>query len=187
MSTMLDVYTRVQNWNAARYDRVYDQPLAVRLLNEELDEFFTGKSEVDRLDALVDTAYVALGVIWKLDVLDAAINRAAGLASDFQEALPELLTYAAYAKACVHSMEYGAPPLNMAMTTILLCQCEAMSSLGLTEDEWIQACMVVCDSNDSKSVKRVAADVKANDNDKGSTFVPPEPRLAEILRNRKNQ
>ena len=35
--------------------------------------------------------------------------------------------------------------------------------------------------NDSKSIKKTASDVKANDGDKGAYFVAPEPRLTALL------
>jgi len=56
----------------------------------------------------------------------------------------------------------------------------AMWKLGLNEEQIIAAIHVVCDSNDSKSVAKTIASVKANV-DKGPNFTAPEPRLQEIL------
>lgn len=182
---MISASRRVANWNAARYDRVYDRDLAMRLLHEELDEFFEGSTEVERLDGLLDTMYVAFGVLWKLNLEDKQMDECYQRALSFVDALPNnMLVYAAYAKACVHSIGYGAPAGNMAFNIIVLCMAEAMDSLFMTYDEVIRGLHIVCDSNDSKSIKKVAANVKANDGDKGDLFAPPEPRLQELLNKR---
>jgi Holliday junction resolvasome RuvABC DNA-binding subunit len=57
----------------------------------------------------------------------------------------------------------------------------ALEKLGYTATEIIQAANIVCDSNDSKVVQKVAADVKANDGNKGSSFIDPTPRLQAIV------
>lgn len=180
-----DVGMRVSKWNAARYAREHNLDLAVRLLEEELGEFFTSNEEVDRLDGLCDTIYVAFGVIWKCNGQGETIEPYFDRAFQFVDELPnDMLVYAAYAKACITSMQFGASPIQMSANIILLCLAEAMDSLHMTYDEVVQALHVVCDSNDSKKIKRVASDVKANDNDKGDTFIPPEKSLQLILDNR---
>jgi len=69
MSTEINnIYDRVVKWNAQRYDRVYDHDLSIKLLKEELGEYLDAETEVDQLDAMCDTIYVALGVVWKMNV-----------------------------------------------------------------------------------------------------------------------
>lgn len=111
---------RITYWNSQRYKQVFDHKLTFRLLDEEVDELYRASTDIDKLDALVDIVYVAIGAMWKL---------------------------------------------------------------GLSPEQITQAIHVVCDSNDSKEVERVEAFVKANMN-KGPNFVPPEPRLQEILNER---
>lgn len=185
LAPLQEVQVRVAKWNAARYEREHNLELAVRLLEEELDEFFTSNEEVDRLDGLCDTIYVAFGVIWKCNTQDKMVAHCFDRAFQFVDNLPnDMLVYAAYAKACITSMQFGASPLQMSANIILLCLAEAMDSLRMTYDEVVQALHVVCDSNDSKKIKRIASDVKANDNDKGDTFIQPEKSLQLILDNR---
>ena len=59
------VYKRVALWNSRRYDREYNAELARALIKEELQEYTDAKTEVDRLDALCDVTYIALGMHWK--------------------------------------------------------------------------------------------------------------------------
>ena len=108
---------RICNWNWHRYNQEYNHKLTFDLLQEEVIELCDAKEDVDRLDALVDIVYIAVGAMWKL---------------------------------------------------------------GLSHDDIERAILVVCDSNDTKTVKRTLSHIKANIN-KGEGFIPPEPRLREIL------
>lgn len=186
MIDMSGIYARVSAWNAERYDRVYNKELAVALLSEELTEYFTANNEVEALDGLVDTAYVAFGIIWKLNVTDEELQQAMYKAYDFAEALPSnMLTYAAYAAASVTALQYSAPALQMACNIIVLCMLEAQDTLRVSFENWVEACFIVCDSNDSKVVMKVDSAVKANAGNKGSNFIDPKPFLAKLLAKRK--
>lgn len=57
---------RIISWNAKRYDSIFDVDLAYKLLKEEVLELLDAKTEVDQLDALVDTIYIAIGAMWKM-------------------------------------------------------------------------------------------------------------------------
>jgi len=63
---MQAIIKRVIHWNSERYDQEFDHRLTRNLLQEEVLEFEEATKDVDRLDALVDTIYVALGAMWKL-------------------------------------------------------------------------------------------------------------------------
>jgi len=67
-----------------------------------------------------------------------------------------------------------------ALVDIVYVAVGAMHKMGLDELGIYQAIHAVCDANDSKSVVKTKAHVKANV-DKGADFVPPEARLQEIL------
>lgn len=73
---MKDIINRVINWNSERYDQEFDHRLTRNLLKEETLEFEESVNDVDRLDALVDTIYVALGAMWKLGLNDKQIQAA---------------------------------------------------------------------------------------------------------------
>ena len=73
---MKEIIERVIHWNSARYDQEFDHKLTRNLLTEEVLEFEESTKDVDRLDALVDTIYVALGAMWKLGLSSTQIEAA---------------------------------------------------------------------------------------------------------------
>lgn len=73
---MKTIIERVIHWNSERYDQEFDHRLTRNLLREETLEFEAAVKEVDRLDALVDTIYVAIGAMWKLGLNDKQIQAA---------------------------------------------------------------------------------------------------------------
>ena len=178
------VFERVGKWNEKRYDRVYNHELSVALLEEELQEFHDAKTDVDRLDALCDIVYVAMGVIWKNDV------KGESLIYNSEEAHEQVLSLLDtntmdpiyFASAILarfkHNEEY---PAILAMSILISICMTQMTAFGLSTLETLEALFVVCDSNDSKSIKKTAAHLKANGGDKGEFFITPEPRLADIL------
>jgi len=178
------VFESVCKWNAQRYDRVYDHKLSIALLEEELCEYYEAKNTVDQLDALCDTIYVAMGVLWKINVNtetleinanDSHIQAVALVDSNTLE--PVDFAYAVLTR-CKYDNTY--PVALAAQMLITLCTAQA-SAFGLSTPEVIESLLVVCDSNDSKSIKKVAPHIKANAGDKGPYFVPPEPRLQAII------
>ena len=70
MVQLMSITDRVILWNSQRYDQVYDYGLASRLLLEETQELFDAHSVVDKLDAIGDIVFVAIGVLWKLGLSD---------------------------------------------------------------------------------------------------------------------
>lgn len=67
---------RIIDWNKARYAQEFNHELAYNLLHEELGEFLVASEDVDRLDALIDIVYVAIGAIWKLGLDEQQIRTA---------------------------------------------------------------------------------------------------------------
>lgn len=67
-----------------------------------------------------------------------------------------------------------------ALVDIIYVATGALWKLGLNAEQIERALMIVCDSNDSKSVAKTDPHIKAN-TDKGSSFIPPENRLQLIL------
>jgi predicted HAD superfamily Cof-like phosphohydrolase len=73
---MKQIINRVVSWNAQRYEQEFDRLLTKNLLKEEILEFEEASQEVDQLDALVDTIYVAIGAMWKLGLNETQIQDA---------------------------------------------------------------------------------------------------------------
>lgn len=181
------ILERVANWNAARYPRVYNHELAVNLLEEELTEYFEAKTSVDQLDALCDLVFVSMGILWKtainIKLLDStsswANTQATALlsGSDFE---PIYLVAAILARYKYDKDSY--PEALAAQTIITMCMVQ-MLGMGLSNEESLEALLVVCDCNDSKSVEKTEPHIKANGKDKGKDFVSPEYALSIILAN----
>jgi len=175
------VYNRVANWNSQRYDRVYDHNLTLSLLKEEFQEWSDSCTAVDALDGLCDIIYVAYGALWKLNLSDNAMQIVMheGIISVQQYAdnysIPPGYGVASTLLCYAKTEEYQ---LLSEIIALAFCQ---MYYMGLNGDDAIEALNIVCDSNDSKSVKKTTADKKANDGDKGADFIAPEPRLQALL------
>lgn len=184
MSDLQTVFERVANWNAQRYERVYNQNLAVSLLREEYNEWRLDPLPVQKLDGLCDLVYVALGVIWKANIDRALVQMAQERSLETADALVSAweLNPAYFIGSIIDVLEVeGDYPVEQAMMNIVSLATAQAFSMGLTYLQWIEALLIVCDSNDSKSVKKVAADIKANAGDKGPGFIDPAPRLLDIL------
>ena len=83
-----DFTTRIADWNAARYDQDYSPNLQVALLAEEVGELASAKTDVDKLDALVDIIYIATGGMWKLGLSPEQINAAIHVVCDSNDTKP---------------------------------------------------------------------------------------------------
>ncbi len=182
-------YERVAAWNAARYDRVFNMPLLVSLLEEEHKETVDATAAVDTVDGLCDQTFVAFGGLWKLNIEEDLIAQAMGEAILFyQEVVEQGTIYdftssnkatAANIKALVSELR----PQDLFTTAKILAMIVVISTQAIANEfklNPLAAFEIVCDSNDSKAIKRTAPDVKANI-DKGSSFVPPEARLQALL------
>ena len=177
-------FERVANWNSKRYERKYDHKLSVALLEEELQEYFDANTLVDQLDAMCDVVYVAMGILWKIDVDNETLEYNA---MESHRQMADMLktntfepVYFAYAVLQQYKYDNDYPVALAAQMMITLCMTQ-MNAMGLSTLDSMEALLVVCDSNDSKSIKKTAAHLKANDGDKGVYFVAPEPRLKAIL------
>lgn len=184
MNDLQTVYERIARWNGQRYEQVYNQNLAVSLLREEYAEWRLDKLPVQKLDGLCDVVYVALGVIWKANIDRALVQMAQERSMETADALVNAweLNPAYFIGSIIDVLEVEDDyPVEQAMMNVVSLATAQAFSMGLTYPQWIEALLVVCDSNDSKSVKKVAADIKANAGDKGLSFIDPAPRLLDIL------
>lgn len=185
---MLDVMKRVAVWNSKRYEQEFSKELFVSLLTEEHTEWLDALKEVDKLDALCDEIFVAFGGAWKARLTMEELNSAMGHASlvltnliDCTELWPGYFNRT-YIDVYTHNDDY--PLAHLIALVVTTCMTE-MRGMGLSEKQCIEALNIVCDSNDSKSIKKTAANIKAN-TDKGPYFVAPEPRLQAVLNARLN-
>ena len=184
---MHNVFKRVSNWNAQRYERKYNHALSISLLREEYKEWLEAKEEVDKLDALCDEVYVAFGVLWKSGAEESELNYSIMQAQTTLEnlincnELNPVFFIGTYLDVLEYDMSY--PVVQSACNIIQAAVCQMMA-MGLSFEQCEEAMLIVCDANDSKSVKKTDPSVKANAGDKGPNFISPEPRLQELLERR---
>lgn len=186
MLNLMDIYKRVGSWNEKRYERTYDHNLALNLLDEEYEEWLEANSPVKKLDALCDEVYVALGNLWKLDipeeeVADEEVLTLASLIVDNfirGTGLRPIYIIPSFIDGMRTDPEV---PVLLGMHVIITACLTEMKLLGLESEDGLKALEAVCDSNDSKSVKKTDSTAKANDGDKGPYYVGPEARLQAIL------
>ena len=185
---MLDFMKRVAVWNSKRYEQKFDKPLFIALLREEHQEWREADTEVKKLDALCDEIYVAFGGAWKanlpLEELNDAMQHATTVLTnliDCTELWPGYFN-STYIDVYEDSDEY---PLAQTIALVVTTCMTEMRGMGLSYDQCMQCLNIVADSNDSKSIEKVAANVKANKS-KGPYFTAPEPRLQAVLNERLN-
>jgi len=177
--TLLEAIPRIEAWNAARYDREYNEQLASALLLEEINEFYEAvglpivtyedrlNRFVDIIDALGDVFFVAVGVLWKLNK-QWSFHDVLYIRND--------LTAYNFLKSTDVSLISTDP---VACAKLVLAKVLHMASLTMTDEDFANTVMAICDSNDSKAVKKTDAAIKANI-DKGAEYFSPTEALMEI-------
>lgn len=185
---MIDFMKRVAVWNSKRYEQEFDKQLFIELIREEHKEWRDADSEVKKLDALCDTVYVAFGGSWKANLglgeLDQAMVHASNVLLNLIDCTELYPAYfiSTYMDVFEDSEEY---PLATTIALVVSSCMAEMSAMGLSRAQALKCLNIVADSNDSKTIDKVAANVKANKN-KGPYFVAPEPRLQAVLNERLN-
>lgn len=180
---MKKIYDRVAKWNSQRYDRQHNLPLTLSLLDEELSEYYEAKKQVDRLDAMCDVLYVALGAVWKLgvdDFLAEYSSKAATEVDNIVQATPYMPVRWMHS-VIANLWHCASTPVPQDLFKIVNLAFTQMLYMGLEYDEVFEALNIVCDANDSKIIVRADPDKKANDGNKGPYFKDPEPRLQAII------
>lgn len=177
------VLQRVGAWNAARYEQEHSLPLTVSLLREEQREWLEAKEPVDKLDALCDLIYVAIGAMWKLNVQTQDMNNAQAQAVQVVQNQIECneLFPAMYNSTYIDVLEFDHDyPMAMSLQLIITSSLTEMTGMGLDSEQCVEALLIVCDANDSKTIKKTDVNTKANV-DKGPYFKAPELRLTALL------
>lgn len=184
---MSNIVRRCIAWNEARYDRVYDYPLAGRLLIEETMELFAAEDPVEKLDAIADIVFVSIGVLWKLGVSPEHIEDIFGVHNNYLAGGIELDKVNVVCDniqsflfdVISEDMPAAYPGIALTVYSSFVVALGALNGMGMLSS-FYDVVMAVCDSNDTKEVKgKTPANVKVNVV-KGYGFVPPTARLEEI-------
>lgn len=185
---MLNVTTiaRICEWNAARYERKISPELQLALLQEEITEFQKAIAKIDELsptdkewnptkievlDAIGDIAFVAVGGLWKTGFEPEEIQ--AMYTDTIMLALTEGTSFSTKPGAIQQFFTMPYSPLMCVTALQLAFEANPLYSLDAIVT-------VICDSNETKKIEKVASDVKAN-LDKGATYVPPTEALDKLL------
>lgn len=172
------------NWNEQRYDQVFNNELAMKLLLEELQELHSADNLVDVLDAVGDISFVVFGIFWKLGFSSESI------AIFFDKKLNKLTELDCFISMCETQLqimdmsddlpEASYPIISLALHAYFITCTMALRGIGVLHHfDAVVDC--ICRSNDTKEVQgKVDPSVKANIN-KGSSFVPPTADLTFIL------
>lgn len=183
---MPNIVQKCVAWNAARYDQVYDAHLAQKLLTEEILELFQATNPIDKLDAIGDIAFVAIGVFWKLGLSTEQIE---DIFSTEEELLKTIDMEGIYVNCnniqsfvfdvIDENIDYSYPGTALATYGCFMVALGALSGMGM-QNYFYDVVMAICDSNDTKEIKgKTDPSVKAN-MVKGNSFVPPTAKLEEI-------
>lgn len=175
---METIVARVNAWNAARYPQQLSYDLQRSLMHEEVHELLSTDVPVDVLDAACDIAFVAIGGLWKANAKVLELDDVTGTMAGCLDSC-NFFSPAAMAAAVLqdHNTAENENELVMASCAAIAFSKLIVRDLGV---DWYKAMMIVCDSNDSKSISKTDPSVKANVI-KGNFFVAPEPRLQALM------
>lgn len=178
-------FERVAKWNSLRYAQEFSETLQTNLATEEYHETVEAETDVDRLDGHIDQIYVSLGGLWKIGLEASEAYSFLEAATAYSDLATSDLEYSeityCISECIAQIVTTSGPRQAMALANIVALNYRALMLLGYSAGECLRAADIVCDSNDSKSVKKTATDVKANAGDKGAFFIDPAPRLQVIV------
>lgn len=177
---------RAIDWNKARYKQEFDYDLAVKLLLEETEELYKANSIIEKLDAIGDITFVAIGVLWKLGFSDQQIYDIFYSANMTKMTLEDahhwMMNVQILSMDIIdHEVKAAWPGVVLTLYSVFNTCIGAIHGLGL-QNIYYDVVHAICDSNDTKIITpNTPAHIKANIN-KGSNFIPPEAKLLELYK-----
>jgi hypothetical protein len=172
----------VRHWHRERKTGSYNEQLAATLLSEELNELLIASSQLERIDALADIAFVAAGNLIKLSNfgdgdLAKSIHAVTGKDYDYS-------TITALCELVKHSQINGLTGKQY-MEIIALCFTLLYIELK-SMDLANKAAMAICKSNNSKSPEPIPEGQKYSKSGKGPNYKSPAEELQAIIEESKN-
>ena len=168
---------RVIDWNHKRYAKIFNYKLSKDLLYEELTELIEAETTIDKLDAVGDIVFVAIGSLWKMGIKSSDIEQLLSVTyENLDNYVFELVNK--YDLSYAKSLHVSVIAQSIAFSCLQTLRNANMSKALLI------ILKIICDSNDTKSLPadKVDPSVKANI-DKGNTYVGPEAALKELINN----
>ncbi|NCB95294.1 MAG: hypothetical protein EOM35_02320 [Negativicutes bacterium] len=169
----MNVISECVNWNAARYDRIFNAELSMALLKEEVSELTESPDLVSIADACGDILFVCCGVLWKMgfeeEEIEMIMNNTVPL-----EDVKKL--------AAAENGPKAEMVVEFIFNAIFIIVAEAARKHKLGP-HMMDICAAICKSNNTKSIEgKTDPSQKANIN-KGPNYVPPTEDLIAILNN----
>ena len=184
---MSELFTnKVIAWNAARRDRMFDFDLCCKMLGEEIDELFKSDNTIEKMDAIGDIVFVAIGELWKIGIHHDDIARIMYFEDlTLFEGSKKFYDYSNFIRSVVLEGIYEAykdNPLvavgfDYALNSIFMVALPAAAGLGV-KSIFYDICHAICDSNNTKKIVKVGSTVKSS---KGPNFIPPTGKLTNLL------
>lgn len=186
-NTVPECVTRVNAWNAARYNQIYNYELAEKLLVEEISELFAAQDIINQMDAIGDIMFVAIGIFWKLKlpvelIQDCLYFQDLRVMSPIEASRWKIQSESAFYEYIDETIEESYPGVSFALHAIFHVCLPYLASKQLQHLVY-DILAAICTSNETKSVKRVVSTVKANDGDKGDKYIPPTTDLKKLYDN----
>lgn len=170
------------DWNSARYEQAFNYDLSINLLLEEVEELFEARDPIEKLDAIGDITFVAMGVMWKLGFSKEEVHDLMYSVNLCELEMFDIHTYMLHVLAVLSerlnsSDEFAAATL--ACNSLFIIAVGSLKNMG-KQAIFYDVVHAICDSNNTKEVKgKVDASIKANVV-KGTGYVPPTDKLLDL-------
>jgi hypothetical protein len=177
---IIEVLASIQEWNAARYDQVYNFELTSKLLKEEYDEYITAVNNndiVDQADALADIIFVSVGALWKQGqcnisaLIDSLLIK---VTSNCFLGIPDL----SYAIQAVTT----SPASAMLHQVIVSAWFQLLKLVQMKWDVTVLIMNAICISNHTKAIAKIFNTEKYSISGKGALYQSPKSTLQTILK-----
>jgi len=168
----VDIIDSICLWNEARYEQEHCTALTGELLNEELAEVFDAieaNDDIALLDGFGDIFYVATGALWKAGYDATEIKMFYDAIDEFVPPVPTAIQW--------YTLTYDERVLPI---IAISADRELRNMLGSSVGA-LEVVRAICDSNDTKEVRKTDSTVKANLT-KGDNYVSPTKALEQIAK-----
>lgn len=172
--TTKSILESICTWNAVRYNQEHNEKLTIDLLYEELNETLEAMqalNQIETCDGFGDVFFVAIGALWKMGISDKEMG-------EYIDSVDSSLPLVPPTPVAVQWVSYDCNTYTLAV--VALAAVADLTDLLDSSDAAFDVIRAICESNNSKVVKKTEAGVKANI-DKGENYFAPTRQIAKIL------
>lgn len=172
-----DTYVeRIIGWNKDRFNQEETKPEELyELANEELHELHNALTEIEKLDAIGDIAFIVIGAFWRLGYEEKVLIRLFGSSLALSDYI--MIAQEIHYERCSKITDYFIQSLAFEAQTEL-------SYLGY--DKYFGDLMnIICDSNETKILPLLPGDPQAKN--KGPNYIPPTYAIKQFIKKHDNK